>query len=163
MLALLGLTLFLSAFLLFCCEPMIGKMVLPILGGAAAVWTTCVLFFQIMLLAGYVYTHLIGKLRIRHQILLHSCLMLLALAFLPLHFSAAGNPSEAPVTWLLTHLFLTAGVPFAAISATAPLLQNWLAKTPTSHGRDPYFLYALSNAGSLIALIAYPLIIEPKY
>src|SRR3954466_7560310 len=117
MLALLSLTLFLSAFLLFCCEPMVGKMVLPILGGAASVWTTCVLFFQIMLLAGYVYTHLLGKLRsLRHQILLHSVLLLLGLAFLPLHFViASGRPSEAPVTWLLVHLFLSAGIPFAAI------------------------------------------------
>src|SRR3954468_15419435 len=88
MLLLIGSTLFLSAFLLFCCEPMIGKMVLPILGGTASVWTTCVLFFQIMLLVGYVYTHLLGKLRkVRDQILIHSGLMLLALVFLPLHFS----------------------------------------------------------------------------
>src|ERR1051325_7122966 len=96
---LLASTLFLSAFLLFSCEPMVAKMVLPILGGAASVWTTCVLFFQIMLLVGYVYTHLLGKLkRLRDQILIHSALMLLALAFLPIEFgTVSGRPSEGPV------------------------------------------------------------------
>src|SRR6476646_8232071 len=123
MLALISLTLFLIAFLLFCCEPMVGKMVLPILGGAASVWTTCVLFFQSMLLAGYVYTHLLAKLkRVRDQILLHSVLMLLALMFLPIRFAAVtGHPSEAPVSWLFGHLLLSVGIPFAVISATAPL------------------------------------------
>src|SRR5439155_1238374 len=99
MLPLLGMTLFVSAFLLFCCEPMVGKMVLPILGGAASVWTTCVLFFQTMLLVGYVYTHFLGKLkRVRDQILIHISLMLIAIAFLPIHFgSVSGHPSDSPV------------------------------------------------------------------
>ena len=165
MLILLASTLFLSAFLLFCSEPMVGKMVLPILGGAASVWTTCVLFFQLMLLAGYVYTHLLGKLkRVQQQILVHLPLMLLAIVFLPIRFShGSGNPSEAPVSWLLQHLLISVGLPFAVISATAPLLQNWLAKTPAASGRDPYFLYATSNAGSLLALIAYPALVEPRY
>jgi spermidine synthase len=165
MLSLLGITLFVSAFLLFCCEPMIGKMVLPILGGAASVWTTCVLFFQAMLLAGYVYTHFLGKLqRLRDQMLIHVSLMLLALAFMPIRMGAVtGRPSEAPVSWLLWHLILVVGVPFAVISATAPLLQNWLGKTPIAVGRDPYFLYAASNAGSLLALLAYPVLVEPRY
>src|SRR5215467_1475922 len=165
MLPLLGFTLFVSAFLLFCCEPMVGKMVLPILGGAASVWTTCVLFFQVMLLVGYVYTHLLGKLkRVRDQIFIHIALMLIALAFLPIRFgSVSGHPSESPVLWLLGHLLIAIGVPFAVISATAPLLQNWLAKTPSAFGRDPYFLYAASNFGSLLALLAYPVIFEPRY
>ena len=115
MLILLACTLFLSAFLLFCSEPMVGKMVLPILGGAASVWTTCVLFFQLMLLAGYVYTHLLGKLkRVQQQILVHLPLMLLAIAFLPIHFShGSGNPSEAPVSWLLQHLMISVGLPLS--------------------------------------------------
>ncbi len=165
MLPLLGLTLFLSAFLLFCCEPMVGKMVLPILGGAASVWTTCVLFFQSMLLLGYVYTHILGKLkRVRDQILVHGSLMVLALAFLPLRFSVGSSqPSEAPVTWILQHLFMSVGVPFAVISATAPLLQHWLTRTPSASGRDPYFLYATSNAGSLLALLVYPVLLEPRF
>src|SRR5262245_57403884 len=165
MLILLACTLFVSAFLLFCSQPMVGKMVLPILGGAASVWTTCVLFFQMMLLAGYVYTHLLGKLkRVQQQILVHVPLMLLAIVFLPIRFSHfSGNPSEAPVSCLLQHLLISVGLPFAVISATAPLLQNWLAKTPAASGRDPYFLYATSNAGSLLALIAYPALVEPRY
>src|SRR6185295_3279841 len=130
MLILLACTLFLSAFLLFCSEPMVGKMVLPILGGAASVWTTCVLFFQIMLLTGYVYTHLLGKLkRVQQQIMIHLPLMLVALVFLPIRFgNVSGQPSHAPVTWLLEHLIAAVGLPFAVMSATAPLLQNWLAK-----------------------------------
>jgi hypothetical protein len=90
--------------------------------------------------------------------------MLIALAFLPLHIgNVSGHPSESPVLWLLGHLLIAIGVPFAVISSTAPLLQNWLAKTPSASGRDPYFLYAASNFGSLLALIAYPVIFEPRY
>ena len=144
---------------------MIGKMVLPILGGSASVWTTCVLFFQTMLLVGYVYTHLLGRLkRVRDQIVVHSVLMLVALAFLPIRLGAiSGQPSESPVTWLMQNLLISLGVPFAVISATAPLLQNWLARTPLASGRDPYFLYAASNAGSLLALLLYPIVVEPRY
>src|SRR5437016_4585165 len=155
MLVLLGVTLSVSAFLLFCCEPMIGKMVLPILGGAASVWTTCVVFFQSMLLVGYVYTHLIGKLRrLGHQILIHAALMLAVLAFLPIRINdTRGQPSESPVIWLLLHLSFAAGVPFAVIAASAPLVQKWLTRTSMVSARDPYFLYAASNAGSLFALL----------
>ncbi len=162
---LFGPTLFLSAFLLFCCEPMIGKMMLPLLGGAASVWITCLLFFQLMLLAGYVYAHLLERFAtVRLQIVVHSAMMLAALAFLPLHFSAHPDEtaSSQPIVWLLSHLIATVGVPFGVVSTTAPLLQNWLSKTSTAAGRDPYFLYAVSNAGSLIALLAYPLFIEPR-
>lgn len=166
MLPLLGLTLFTSAFLLFCCEPMVGKMVLPILGGAASVWTTCVLFFQSMLLLGYVYTHFLGKRKnVRDQILIHGALMVIALAFLPMRFSVGTGqqPSNAPISWLLQNLFISVGVPFAVISATAPLLQNWLTKTSSAARKDPYFLYATSNAGSLLALLVYPVLVEPRY
>src|SRR5215831_10989090 len=165
MLPLLGLTLFVSAFLLFCCEPMVGKMVLPILGGAASVWTTCVLFFQSMLLAGYVYAHLLGKFRrLLPQVLIHFSLMVCALEFLPIRFARAdAHPSHSPVLWLFVQLVLAAGVPFAVISATAPLIQNWLSRTHRASGRDPYFLYAASNAGSLLALFAYPILIEPRF
>ncbi len=158
MLFLLGCTLFTSAFLLFCLQPMVGKMVMPLLGGTASVWTTCVVFFQMMLLAGYVYAHLLGKLKkLRDQILIHIGLMIVAAAFLPIHFdTVSGNPSEAPVTWILFNLLFRVGFPFAVVSTTAPLLQNWLAKPRSAAGHDPYFLYAVSNAGSLLALAAYP-------
>src|SRR5205809_5657754 len=157
-------TIFLSAFLLFCSEPMEGKMMLPLLGGAASVWITCLLFFQLTLLTGYIYAHLLERfVKLRSQILVHALLMFAALVFLPIHF--AGGPNEAavrhPAIWLLGQLLVTAGIPFAVVSTTAPLLQNWLSKTSTASARDPYFLYAISNGGSLIALLGYPLFIEP--
>ena len=159
-------TIFLSAFLLFCCEPMIGKMMLPFLGGASAVWITCLLFFQLMLLTGYGYAHVLERYaNVRVQIGVHAAMMLLTLLFLPIHFAA--RPDEAasshPTLWLLGVLIRSVGIPFCIVSTTAPLLQNWLSKTQTASGRDPYFLYAVSNAGSLLALLAYPLLIEPRW
>ncbi len=159
-------TIFLSAFLLFCCEPMIGKMMLPLLGGAASVWITCLLFFQLMLLAGYGYAHALERYAsVRTQIVVHAILMLSAVLFLPLHFGARPDASASvhPTLWLLGMLIRFVGVPFCLVSTTAPLLQNWLSKTSTASGRDPYFLYAISNAGSLLALLAYPLLIEPRW
>ncbi len=164
--SIVGVTLFVSAFLLFWCQPMVAKMVLPLLGGAAAVWTTCVLFFQVMLLCGYVYAHLVARIsRLRNQLLVHGGVMLSVLLFLPIRF--AGHPGRAvadhPVAWLLGHLLLAAGVPFFAVSTTAPLLQNWFSRTRVETRNDPYFLYAASNAGgSLISLMAYPLLVEPQ-
>jgi hypothetical protein len=157
-------TLFLSAFLLFWFEPMVGKMMLPFLGGAAAVWITCLLFFQLMLLAGYGYAHLLERYAgIRTQIATHAVMILAVFLFLPVHFAA--RPDEAasahPVAWLLWQLIKTVGLPFCAVATTAPLLQNWFSKTRAVSGRDPYFLYAISNAGSLIGLLAYPVLIEP--
>jgi SAM-dependent methyltransferase len=163
--AVYGATLFLSAFLLFCFEPMVGKMMLPLLGGAAAVWITCLLFFQLMLLAGYGYAHVLERLAgPRAQIVTHSVMMVAVLVFLPLQFAARPDETASfhPSAWLLWHLIKSAGIPFCVVSATAPLLQNWISKTPGASGRDPYFLYAISNAGSLIALLAYPLLIEPR-
>jgi SAM-dependent methyltransferase len=158
-------TIFLSAFLLFCSEPMVGKMMLPLLGGAAAVWITCLLFFQLMLLAGYGYAHALERYAtVRTQMIVHSILMLAALLFLPMHFAARPDAAATshPTLWLLGQLIRTVGIPFGVVSTTAPLLQNWLSKTSTASGKDPYFLYAVSNAGSLLALLAYPVLIEPR-
>jgi len=158
-------TLFLSAFLLFCFEPMVGKMMLPFLGGASSVWITCLLFFQLMLLTGYGYAHLLERyLRLDRQIMVHAVLMVATFFFLPVQFAARpdAGASDHPSAWLLWQLIKTVGFPFCVVSTTAPLLQNWLSKTRASSGRDPYFLYAISNAGSLIALVAYPLLIEPR-
>ncbi|PYS54391.1 MAG: hypothetical protein DMG13_08525 [Acidobacteria bacterium] len=144
---------------------MVGKMVLPHLGGAAAVWTTCVLFFQAMLLAGYVYAHLLGRASdVRKQILTHALVLLLPLAFLPMVFrgDSSGSSSQHPSLWLMLRLLTSAGVPLFVVSATAPLLQNWLSRTKDMAARDPYFLYAASNTGSLLALIAYPSLLEPR-
>ena len=140
-------------------------MVLPHLGGAAAVWTTCVLFFQAMLLAGYVYAHLLGRASdVRKQILTHALVLLLPLAFLPMVFrgDSSGSSSQHPSLWLMLRLLTSAGVPLFVVSATAPLLQNWLSRTKDMAARDPYFLYAASNTGSLLALIAYPSLLEPR-
>src|SRR5262245_17318300 len=162
---LFGPTLFLSAFLLFCFEPMVGKMMLPLLGGAASVWITCLLFFQLMLLTGYGYAHVLERYaNLRRQIVVHSIMMAAVFMFLPVHFSVRPDQAASahPSAWLLWQLIKTVGIPFCVVSTTAPLLQNWLSKTGTASGRDPYFLYAISNAGSLIALLTYPLLIEPR-
>src|SRR6266566_2484001 len=131
-------TIFLSAFLLFCSEPMVGKMMLPLLGGAASVWITCLLFFQLMLLAGYGYAHALERFAgIRMQMVVHSCLMVIALLFLPMHFSTHPDAAATnhPVLWLLGELIKTVGVPFGIVSTTAPLLQNWLSKTRASSSK----------------------------
>src|SRR5262245_12673135 len=162
---LFGPTLFLSAFLLFWFEPMVGKMMLPFLGGAASVWITCLLFFQLMLLTGYGYAHLLERYgTVRHQIIVHSIMLLAVFLFLPVRFSARPDESASAnaAGWLLWQLIKTVGIPFAVVSTTAPLLQNWLTKTRAESVRDPYFLYAISNAGSLIGLVIYPLLIEPR-
>lgn len=141
-------------------------MVLPLLGGAASVWTTCVLFFQAMLLAGYLYAHLLGKLsKLRHQTLVHLALMAAALVFLPIRFGTSALPDAAsdPVAWQLLQLVRSVAVPFFVISTTAPLLQSWFTRTADPAARDPYFLYAASNVGSLLALILYPFVFEPAF
>ena len=120
-------TIFLSAFLLFCCEPMVGKMMLPLLGGAASVWITCLLFFQLMLLAGYGYAHALERYAgVRTQMLVHALFMVTAVLFLPLQFGARPDAvvSTHPTIWLLGMLIRFVGVPFCLVSTTAPLLQN---------------------------------------
>jgi len=159
-------TILLSAFLLFCSEPMVGKMMLPLMGGSASVWITCLLFFQLMLLAGYAYAYVLERLAsVRTQMLVHAGLMIVAAFLLPIRFSGRPDASATahPTLWLMGMLIRSVGIPFGIISTTAPLLQNWLSKTKAVSGRDPYFLYAVSNAGSLLALLAYPLIIEPRW
>jgi spermidine synthase len=157
-------TLFLSAALLFLVQPMLTKMVLPQLGGAPSVWNTCLCFFQATLLLGYLYAHLSAtRLGPRAQLGTHLLVLALAALFLPLDPTGGATPSSgAPVLWLLSRLAATAGIPFFAISATAPLLQRWFSRTDHATARDPYFLYAASNAGSLSALLSYPLLVEPS-
>ena len=162
---LLASTLLLSAFLLFCFQPMVGKMVLPFLGGAASVWTTAVLFFQLMLLAGYFYADRLARIEsLKTQMAVHLALMVVAVFFLPVRFSGAGLGADTyrnPVLWEFLGLLKTAGIPYFMVSTTAPLLQSWFSRTDDASGRDPYFLYAASNTGSLLALLAYPFFIEP--
>lgn len=159
-------TLFTSASLLFWVQPMVAKMLLPLLGGTPAVWNTCMLFFQAMLLAGYAYALAVSKwLTLRQQVYAHLALLLLTALTFPILISDAtarsvpreGNPS----LWLLGSLLTTVGLPFFAVSTFSPLLQKWFAETRQASSRDPYFLYAASNVGSLLALLSYPLLVEP--
>jgi hypothetical protein len=162
---LFAFTLFLSALLLFWVQPLVGKTVLPVLGGTPAVWNTCMLFFQCALLAGYAYVLASTRwLSRRAQVFLHVALLLAAALSLPLAggFAASGvGATASPVAWLLKTLTLSVGLPFFALSASAPLLQKWFSQTRAVSASDPYFLYAASNAGSLVALLGFPLLLEP--
>jgi len=157
----------LSAFLLFSFQPMVGKMLLPLLGGAAAVWTTAVLFFQFVLLGGYFYADRLTRVKsFRIQLLTHTLVMITAVFFLPIRFDQDSLGAEAhlqPVLRELLGLLKTGGIPYFVVSTTAPLMQKWFSSTDDVSARDPYFLYAFSNAGSLIALLAYPFFIEPEF
>ena len=163
--ALFSLTLFLSAALLFTVQPMFAKMVLPLLGGVPAVWNACLVFYQAALLAGYLYAHLsLAWLGPRRQAVLHLALLGLAWLALPIHVAQGWLPPATtfPAPWLWMLLAVSLGLPFLAVSASAPMLQAWFARTRGPAGRDPYFLYAASNLGSLLALLAYPLVIEAQ-
>lgn len=164
--ALFALAVFVSAGLVFVVQPMVTKLILPSLGGSPAVWNTAMVFFQAALLAGYGYAHLLQKVRsLRAQMIVHVALLALAALFLPLSVSGAlGEPDPAaPITWLLATLALSIGAPFAVLSATAPLMQAWYARARAHEpdGKNPYVLYAASNLGSFIALLSYPVFIEP--
>lgn len=159
-----AVSIFLSAFLLFLVEPIVAKMVLPVLGGSPAVWNGCMLFFQTMLLGGYAYAHLVStRMPHRQQLITHLTLVVMPLFVLPVHLSVQSSELsvESPIQWLLKALALAVGLPFFVLSATTPLLQKWFVRTAHSSAGDPYFLYAASNAGSMLALVAYPVIIEP--
>ncbi len=158
-----GATLLISATLLFWIQLLVARLVLPLLGGAPAVWNTCMVFFQAVLLVGYLYAHALarrGSLRV--QTAVHLTVILGALPLLPISLRLQGAPPTAtnPVPWLLLLLLVSAGIPAFAVSATAPLLQSWFSRTEHPAAADPYFLYAASNLGSMAALVAYPTIIE---
>jgi tetratricopeptide (TPR) repeat protein len=158
--------LFLSAALLFVIEPMFAKMVLPLLGGAPAVWNTCLVFYQAALLAGYLYAHLSLKwLGPRRQAALHVALLCLPWVVLPIGVARGWVPPQQvfPVPWLWMLLSVSVGLPFFVVSASAPLLQAWFSRTGDRSSEDPYFLYAASNLGSLLALLAYPVVIESHW
>jgi len=151
-----------SAFLLFQVQPVIARIILPWFGGSAAVWTTCLLFFQAVLLLGYLYAHwLYGKLRPRAQMVAHILLLAASLLVLPMWPAASWKPTGAadPTGRILLLLAVTVGLPYFLLSTTGPLLQAWYARR--YRGAMPYRLYALSNAGSMFALISYPVLFEP--
>jgi len=162
---LFALTLFVSAMLLFVVQPMFAKMVLPRLGGTPAVWNTCMVFYQAVLLAGYVYAHVTTRwLGARRQAAMHLAVLCLPWVVLPIGVAGAWNPpaEASPVAWLLILLAVSVGLPFFVVSASAPMLQAWFANTGHPAAKDPYFLYAASNLGSMIALLGYPVLVEPS-
>ncbi|GLH79511.1 hypothetical protein SSBR45G_44200 [Bradyrhizobium sp. SSBR45G] len=158
--------IFVSALLLFSVQPLFTKMVLPRLGGSPAVWSVAMVFFQALLLAGYAYAHVLTQLRSRViPIAIH--LLLLGFALLSLPLSIAGHWGDPPTSgyalWLLGLFAASIGLPFFALAANNPLLQAWFVRTGHPAGPDPYFLYASSNIGSFLALLSYPLVIEPIF
>ncbi|MBL8571884.1 MAG: fused MFS/spermidine synthase [Phreatobacter sp.] len=159
---LFAVTIGLSAFLLFSVQPMFARLVLPLLGGAPAVWNTAMAFFQVALLAGYAYAH--GATRVAPAIQRPLQLALLCAGAFALPIALPADPGVpvdgSPIPWLLGTATTTIGLPFLALAANAPLMQAWFARA--SRGADPYFLYAASNIGSVAALLAYPLVIEPS-
>ena len=160
-------TIFLSAFLLFGVQPMFTKMVMPVLGGTPAVWSVAMVFFQSVLLAGYGYAHGLTRwLDPRMAAIVHLSVMALVLvAGLPIALAAGWGapPEEGQALWLIGVFTVSVGLPFFAVSANGPLLQAWFARTGHPHASDPYFLYGASNIGSLLALLAYPFVIERMF
>src|SRR5258705_2956037 len=155
-------TIFLSSFLLFLVQPLIARLILPWFGGTAAVWTTCMLFFQTLLLAGYAYAHATSvKLQPRAQAAVHTVLLGIALALLPIAPDEMWKPAgtEEPISRILLVLAATVGLPYLLLASTRPLLAAWFARARP--GVDPYRLFAVSNLASLLALIGYPLLVEP--
>jgi hypothetical protein len=167
-----AITIFVAAFLLFEVEPMLAKYILPWFGGTAAVWTTCLLFFQTSLLAGYTYSHLLAtRMAPQRQVTIHLVLIgagILLMGMLALSWNSPIMPgpnwkplqSDSPVLHILCVLSASIGLPYFILSATGPLLQAWL--TQTHPGISPYRLYSLSNLGSLLALLSYPFVVEPR-
>ena len=165
MLVYFSLTLFVSATLLFLVQPMIGKMILPQLGGTPAVWNTCMVFFQGVLLVGYGYTHLLTMTQpTRRQVLVQGALLFSPFLLFMLPFSLGNWKPETegnPIFGLLGQLCIMVGVPFFMVSTTAPLLQKWFFHTGHPAAKDPYFLYGASNLGSMLGLLLYPTVLEP--
>jgi hypothetical protein len=158
---LFGITIVLSAFLLFQVQPLIAKQILPWFGGSAAVWTSCMLFFQIALLAGYAWAHFLSEQPVKRQILFHVTLILVSLAVLPIIPSVRWKPAggDDPLLGILGLLTATVGLPYFLLSATSPLLQSWYSRA--NGGAMPYRFFALSNAGSMLGLLTYPVLVEP--
>src|SRR4029450_13656958 len=155
----------LGALLVFSIQPMFARMALPLLGGAPAVWNTAMVFFQSALLAGYAYAHCLGPpCGPRGQIAGHLGLLALACLSLPVAIGADWHPpvGGASIPWLIGLMAWPVGLPFLAVAPTAPLVQKWFAGSGHPAASDPYFLYGASNLGSVLALLSYPLLLEPR-
>ncbi len=164
MLFVFGAAICLGASLVFLVQPMVAKMILPILGGSPAVWSTSMVFFQAALLAGYAYAHFsTRKFGLKRQPKLHLAVLILPVIALPLALPAwAEDVSAPPALWVLALLAVAVGGPFFVAATASPLLQRWFSATGHPDAHDPYFLYAASNVGSLLALVGYPLAVEPN-
>src|ERR1700742_3813223 len=160
------LAIFVSALLLFGVQPLFTKMVLPRLGGSPAVWSVAMVFFQSLLLAGYAYAHYLTKASNRVvPVVVHLLLLVAAMLTLPLAIRSGWGepPTSGYAFWLLGLFAVSIGLPFFALAANNPLLQAWLVRTGHPNGPDPYFLYASSNIGSFLALLSYPVLLEPMF
>src|SRR3984885_6835207 len=158
--------IFVSALLLFSVQPLFTRMVLPRLGGSPAVWSVAMVFFQSLLLSGYAYAHYLMQFRNRMiPVVVHLALLLIALLTLPLSIASGWGepPSSGYAFWLLGLFAVSIGLPFFALAANNPLLQAWFVRTGHPNGPDPYFLYASSNIGSFLALLSYPVLLEPMF
>jgi hypothetical protein len=158
--------IFLSALLLFSVQPLFTKMVLPRLGGSPAVWSVAMVFFQSLLLAGYAYAHFLMQIKNRViPVAVHVALLVVAISTLPLSIASSWGdpPTSGYAFWLLGLFLVSIGLPFFALAANNPLLQAWFVRTGHPAGPDPYFLYASSNIGSFLALLSYPVLLEPMF
>src|SRR4051795_12305182 len=158
--------IFVSALLLFSVQPLFTKMVLPRLGGSPAVWAGAMVFFQSLLLGGYAYAHFLMQVRNRVvPVAMHLVLLAVAMLTLPLSISSGWGdpPTSGYAFWLLGLFAVSIGLPFFALAANNPLLQAWFVRTGHPSGPDPYFLYASSNIGSFMALLSYPVLLEPMF
>ncbi len=163
---LFAFTLFSSASLMFVLQPMFGKVLLPLLGGAASVWNTCMVFYQSILFLGYLYAHFLSsRLPVKRQLWIHGGLMLLTLCLLPIGIPENSSPPAEgdPTLWLLGILLMSIGLPFFILSTTSPLLQKWFSRIGHKTSDDPYYLSIASNTGSLLALLGYPFLFEPQF
>jgi spermidine synthase len=160
-----AVTLLISALLMFSLQPLFGKLLLPLLGGSPAVWNTCMVFYQSLLFLGYLYAHeLTTRLARQRQLQIHSVLLIFGLLALPVGLPESITPPTEgnPSFWLIWTLLKAIGIPYLVISTTAPLLQKWFSHCGQRSSNDPYYLYAASNGGSLLALLSYPFIVEPS-
>src|SRR3954469_10545035 len=159
-------TMFASGLLLFLVEPMVARMVLPILGGVPMVWNGCVVFFQIVMLAGYGYAFGASRwLTLKQHVIVHAAILAMPLAVIPFAIAPGSvtPPAGNPLGWLLLLLAGSIGLPFFVLSTSASVFQHWLSRTDHPSARDPYFLYSASNLGCLLALASYPIFVEPMF
>lgn len=164
MIRIFAVAIFFSAALLFLVQPMAAKLVLPILGGSPNVWNTAMMFFQTMLILGYLYSHLLTKkLPLAAQFVVHGVVLACVVLTLPIGLPAVLFSGMTPTGWLLATLTVIAGLPYFAAATTGPLLQSWFGATDDPRAKDPYFLYAASNGGSFVGLLCFPFLVEPNF